>query len=74
MNIPDAAKGSVPSDGGKKPRQAPTRAFQVKADRFDVLVNLEPPSQPPLDEKKQRRWESDRGSRKREAEAVFERA
>lgn len=44
------------------------------ADAFNVLLDLERPAQPPLDEQKQRSWESNRNFRKQKAEAVFERA
>jgi hypothetical protein len=43
-------------------------------DAFDVLVDLERPAEPPADEQNRRSWESARDSRKREAEAVFDRA
>jgi HEAT repeat protein len=43
-------------------------------DAFDVLIELERASEPPLEEQKRRTWESTRDQRKQEAEAVFERA
>ena len=43
-------------------------------DAFDVLLGLERPAQPPLDEQKRRDWESTRNQRRQEAEAVFRRA
>jgi hypothetical protein len=43
-------------------------------DAFQVLLELKQPADPPHDEQKRRNWESDRDQRKREAEAVFDRA
>ncbi len=42
-------------------------------DAFAVLLDLEQPAEPPLDDQKRRNWESDRSSRKQRAETVFER-
>ena len=43
-------------------------------DAFEVLVDLERPAEPPIDEQKRRSWEGERDRRKDQAEAVFGRA
>jgi hypothetical protein len=43
-------------------------------DAFEVLLELKQPADPPVDERKRRDWKSDRDQRRREAEAVFDRA
>jgi hypothetical protein len=43
-------------------------------DAFDVLLDLEKPAEPPLDDAKRRDWQLGRDRRKDEAEAIFGRA
>ena len=43
-------------------------------DAFEVLLDLERPAEPPVDEQKRKDWENARDRRKEQAEAVFERA
>jgi HEAT repeat protein len=43
-------------------------------DAFEVLLDLERPDDPPRDEQKRKDWENARDRKKRDAEAVFDRA